>query len=180
MTQIWYKSDHIWVGAARLGIQDALSYPKWHGYWKVSQSKSKPNEHLAEFATTRSLYGSPFEFATCDLVQSCLQDKGSHLQPTNQLKPPVSNPPSTSTKLMPTAMTTSQIWDPKLCTDFIGCIQANLFVTNCEHILTLHFNVLPFPDLSSSEKESLKRHGIFLKNHALKSKFLVLFGLAVF
>ena len=33
MTQIRYKSDHMWVGAARLGIQDAMSYPESHGYF---------------------------------------------------------------------------------------------------------------------------------------------------
>ena len=32
MTQI--QSDHMWVGAARLGIQDALSYPESHGYFR--------------------------------------------------------------------------------------------------------------------------------------------------
>ena len=30
MTQSRYRSDHMWVGAARLGIQDALSYPESH------------------------------------------------------------------------------------------------------------------------------------------------------
>ena len=36
MTQIRYGSDQMCVGAARLGIQDALSYPESHGYTRLA------------------------------------------------------------------------------------------------------------------------------------------------